>query len=195
MRKKNRKKKLRFSDTFLDLNITRLAAPHIPSANPHLNMPNGIIMLKGISGLMKDDDKIFINLFLKERVSELKAGNISNINFSRLVNTLYMAYRLSSYFLENNRCKEEKVIEAMRDLYTRSFNATSSVLQDMSQRREQNGRYVASGDNIVSIESIISVLDSIIEITTVGEWYTVWHKIVLELMELDRKNIKKQRAA
>ncbi|OOX78511.1 hypothetical protein BGH94_07620 [Snodgrassella alvi] len=144
---------------------------------------------------MKDDDKIFINLFLKERVSELKAGNISNINFSRLVNTLYMAYRLSSYFLENNRCKEEKVIEAMRDLYTRSFNATSSVLQDMSQRREQNGRYVASGDNIVSIESIISVLDSIIEITTVGEWYTVWHKIVLELMELDRKNIKKQRAA
>lgn len=195
MRKKNRKKKSRFSDTFLDPNITRLVAPHIPSANPYLTIPNGIIMLKGINGLMKDDDKIFINLFLKERVSELKAGNISNINFSRLVNTLYMAYRLSSYFLENNRCKEEKVIEAMRDLYTRSFNATSSVLQDMSQRREQNGRYVASGDNIVSIESIISVLDSIIEITTVGEWYTVWHKIVLELMELDRKNIKKQRAA
>lgn len=195
MRKKNRKKKLRFSDTFLDPNITRLAAPHIPSANPHLNMPNGIIMLKGISGLMKDDDKIFINLFLKERVSELKAGNISNINFSRLVNTLYMAYRLSSYFLENNRCKEEKVIEAMRDLYTRSFNATSSVLQDMSQRREQNGRYVASGDNIVSIESVISVLDRIIEITTIGEWYTVWHIIVLETMQQDRENIKKQRAA
>lgn len=107
----------------------------------------------------------------------------------------YMAYRLSSYFLENNRCKEEKVIEAMRDLGTRSFNATSSVLQDLSRRREQNGRYVASGDNIVSIESIISVLDSIIEITTIGEWYTVWHKIVLELMELDRENIKKQRAA
>lgn len=195
MRKKNRKKKLRFSDTFLDLNITRLAAPHIPSANPHLTMPNGIIMLKGINGLMKDDDKIFINLFLKERISELKAGNISNIDFSRLVNTLYMAYRLSSYFLENNRCKEEKVIEAMRDLGTRSFNATSTVLQDLSRRREQNGRYVASGDNIVSIESIISVLDSIIEITTIGEWYTVWHKIVLELMELDRENIKKQRAA
>ena len=195
MRKKNRKKKLHSLDTFLDKHITSLVAPHTPSANLYLTIHNGIILLKKINDLMTEDDKIFINLFLKESIIELKTGNISNIDFSRLVNTLYMAYRLSSYFLETNRCKEEKAIEAMRDLCTRSFNATCTVLEDLSRRREQNGRYVASGDNIVSIESVISVLDSIIEITTVGEWYTVWHKIVLELMEQDRENIKKKRAA
>lgn len=195
MRKKNRKKKSRFSDTFLDPNITRLVAPHIPSANPYLTIPNGIIMLKGINGLMKDDDKIFINLFLKERISELKAGNISKINFSKLIYTLYMGFRLPNYFLENNICKDKTAIKEMTDLNIGSFSAILTVLRDLSQRRKQKGRYIASGDNIVSIESIISVLDSIIEITTIGEWYTVWHKIVLELMELDRENIKKQRAA
>lgn len=191
--RKNRRKKTRVLNTFLDKYVTNLVAPHIPSGGKYLPIHNGIILLKKINTLMTEDDKIFINLFIKERVSELKQGNISEVNFSRLINTLYMAHRITCYFLDKKLCKEETALKVLHDLSNKAFLATEAILTDMNKRHEKTGRYIASGDDIIGIKEISQVLDAVIEITTVGEWYTVWHMLVLDLMRLDRENNKFKR--
>ncbi len=195
MKKKKRKPIVKASTSYLDKNITRVLAPHIPSCKNFLTMPNGIFFIKTINSSLTADDKIFINFFIMERVRELKLGIITKENFSRLANTLYMAFRLTCYFLDKKLCKEESALNELHHLGIKSYKAMSSLLTCTSERYAKSKQLIVTGDNIVCIEKAAQVLDSVMDITTVGEWYSVWHMVALEMMKLSRTKYQLRQAA